>query len=612
MRSTIAALLVASAVSLFAASGDVPLSPTLEAPLPTLAHVAVATSGLEYLVVYAHGTDIYWQRVAADGTALDPLARKLEGATLAPGARHWIEAVWTGSAYLVLWNEPGNVVVGAALDRNGIATSEFTVATGATLRDVVRRENETGVLTSAAGGAWRFTILNPNGARLGSFPVSSDAELRIVRLDEGWTLVAIVPEGLRITNLNGASRVVPGAGNAIEVHASSAGGALVVQGDGTLSVLRPNGTLAPVVLSRPVEPLSVFHAVLVSPSPSGWTLFYRGDGAARIATVRTDGSVALDSFLTGPFPSRDSLFYYSFRAASARDDSHLLLQPAPLGTILGLESIAVTGTRAYVTPTFAISNAVQQSGRTAHGPGLDLVAWLEAGSNGWDIRATRVKDGLPLDGEGLILGSGFPSSLEATYDGATFAIVWSDRDGIFLRRVDLNGTILDAAPIVISTAAAQQVSVAASGDGGLLVGWPDPQATVAYVRSGTVRNTQPAGTSQTGHQIEVGGSRDAFLGAFASPPLGCQFDPCIQDERPVMVRLVTAQGVPTGPPLPLTASILATVGEPVSHRGDWFVPILQPDGPRVVRVTGSGSAILGRVATIAGELRSAANGIEIL
>ncbi|HSN69451.1 MAG TPA: hypothetical protein VLV48_09410, partial [Thermoanaerobaculia bacterium] len=539
MRSTIAALLVACSASLFAAAGDVPLSPTLEAPLPSLAHVAVATSGLEYLVVYAHGADIYWQRVATDGTALDPLARKLEGATLAPGARRWIEAVWTGSSYLVFWNEPGNVVVGTAIDRDGIVTSEFTVATGTTLRDVVRRQNEVAVLTSAGSGAWRFTLLNPNGSRLGSFPLSSDAELRIVRLDEGWRLVAIVPGGLRITNPSGASRVVPGAGNPIEVHASPAGGALVVQGDGTLSVLRPNGTLYEVTLSRVVEPLSVFHAVLVSPSPSGWTIFYRADGASRIASLRNDGSVALDSYLTGPFPSRDSLFYYSFVAASARDDAHLLLQPAPFGTVLGLESIAVVGTRAYLTPTYGMSNAVQQWGRAAHGPGIDLVAWLEAGSNGWDIRATRTKDGLPLDGQGLLLGSGFPTSLEAAYDGEAFAIVWSDSKGIFLRRVDLNGTILDGAPIVISTVGAQPVSVAGSGDGGLLIGWPDPQPTVAYVRGGALRSTQSPGTQATGRQIEVGGSRAAFLAAFASPLVGCHFDPCVQDERPVMVRLVT-------------------------------------------------------------------------
>ena len=78
------------------------------------------------------------------------------------------------------------------------------------------------------------------------------------------------------------------------------------------------------------------------------------------------------------------------------------------------------------------------------------------------------------------------------------------------------------------------------------------------------------------------------------------------------VQLVTAQGFPTGSPLLITPAMQAIVREPISHGGDWFVPILQPDGPRVVRVSSSATSVLGRAPAIDGELRSAATGIEIL
>ncbi|HEY0787245.1 MAG TPA: hypothetical protein VGE86_01285, partial [Thermoanaerobaculia bacterium] len=156
MRSAIAVLLIAAASGLFAATGDVPLSPTLLAPLPGVSLVDVATSGSQYLVVYARGSEIYWQRVTAEGTAIDTEARLLDTAELAPGFfGDPIEVVWTGDAYLIVWTNRENAVVGQSIDRDGIVVDQFEVASDMSLYDVARWENEVAVLTSGGTG-WRL------------------------------------------------------------------------------------------------------------------------------------------------------------------------------------------------------------------------------------------------------------------------------------------------------------------------------------------------------------------------------------------------------------------------------------------------------------------------
>ncbi len=618
MRATLAVLLVAAAATVFAADNDVPLSPTSRAPLPGLANVALATSGAEYLAVYARGAAIYFQRIAADGTPIDHVARRLEDAELAPGFDDWIEVVWSGETYLVFWNEADDTVVAQPIDPGGVVGEKFTVRSGFTLRDAATWQHEVAVLSSA-GTNWQLRVLNAFGTPLGIYAVNGMAGVpQIVRLDEGWSVAAPgAASGLTVVNpQSGTTRSIATERRFESIQASTAGGALVTGVDATLGVLTPSGSFVPLTLAGPVERLSLFHAALVSPTPSGWAVFYRSGGNARMAAVRTDGAVVADAPLSGPFPSPGPLLYSGVAAASVTDANHLLLQPAPVGTTLGLESIGVAGTLAYTTGTLAISDAVQQWGRVAYGPGVDLVVWIESGMAGWDIRATRVQDG-PLDDEGILVGTTFPASVDAVYDGETFAVVWSDEDGVFTRRLDLNGNLLDGAPILVSTAPAADVSAAGSGDAGLLASWVDgsastPRPAVALVRSGRVRSTATIGSAATGLQTEIGGSRSAFLAAFAEPPATCRFDPCIVDEKPVAVQLITPFGAPSGGALPITEPMTATVGNPVANDGSWFVPVLQADGARVVSVTKLASVVTGRIATIPGALRSVSGGLAIL
>ncbi|HEY0590274.1 MAG TPA: hypothetical protein VGF40_00795 [Thermoanaerobaculia bacterium] len=624
MRSAIAVLLIAAASGLFAATGDVPLSPTLLAPLPGVSLVDVATSGSQYLVVYARGSEIYWQRVTAEGTAIDTEARLLDTAELAPGFfGDPIEVVWTGDAYLIVWTNRENAVVGQSIDRDGIVVDQFEVASDMSLYDVARWENEVAVLTSGGTG-WRLTLLNAYGVILGVRSVSNSAayDFEIVRLDEGWTVVgpSSEPGVVIVDTLTGSQRRVGTERRWADVHASPAGGALVVGIDDSFGVLRRDGSFVPIPLA--IDRLSSLNRALIAPSPSGWAVIYRRADEARIQRVRNDGTTVSDTALSGPFPSRGSFLYHGIVAASVRDDAHFLLQPAPVGTTLGLESIGIAGALAYPTAPLAVAQSVQQWARAAHGPGVDFVVWIESGFSGWDIRATRVKDGAPLDGEGVFLGTSFPAYLDVAYDGEAFAIIWSDANGIFVQRVDLLGAILDPAPIRVAATQAAAVTAAGSGDGGLLLFWFDrPPAepwrpTVALLRGGRVRGTAPIGSTLFGHDVEIGGSRDGFLAVFASPPLGCNFDPCIQTPLPVGVQFVTPQGIPSGPPAPITESMFAFAGKPESHGGEWFVPLHPTDGPKVIRLTGSGSSTLGRTATIVGgglwgDLRSAPGGLVI-
>lgn len=615
MRTTIGTLLITFAATLFGAAGDVPLSPLLQAQLPGVGKVAIGTSEMEYLIAFTSDGRIYWQRAAIDGTPLDARAQILEDAT--PDGFEYpqeIETVWTGETYFILWNQDG-AVVAQAIDRNGVVTPRFTVVSGMVLRDAARSGPEVAVL-SMAGTTHRLTLLNPYGARLGGASFSSTAaDLAIVHLDEGW-VAAGHPSlfGLTIVNpQTGASREVAPAFRFGALHASPGGGAFAVSSDGSVGVLRRNGEFVRLPWERPIDSLLFDPVVLVSPTLEGWAVLYRSEGEARIANVRNDGAIGADRPLSGPFPSSASSRSPYFAAASAREDNHLLIQPAPFGTTLGLESIAVSGALSFATGTYAIGDAVQKWGRTAHGPGVDLVVWLESGYQGWDIRATRVQEGNPLDGEGIVLASGFPSSLEAIFDGENFAVVWSDRDGIFVRRLDLHATVIDGAPILVSAAAAQQVIVAASGDGALLVGWQEPEAEAAIVRGGRLRSSVSVGRGASTDEMEAGGNRTSFLAVLAEPEHMCNISPCQIGRLPVAVRLLTPEGTPVGDPVPISAPMaVSAVGKPVAHGGEWFVPILKRGDARVVRLPGSASFVIARVPTIEGRLRSAAGGIEIL
>lgn len=610
MRPTLAALVLVSAARLVAATGDVPLAPVRQAPLPGAAHPAIATSGLEYLIAYSRGDEAYWQRIGAEGTPIDQIARRLDDAELHGGPSELIQIVWTGQTYLVFWNEENARVVAQSIDRDGKEGAEFTVVTGMTLRDVARAGNEVAVLTSA-GSTWRLTLLNALGTPLGGYTVSSTASvLQIVRVDGTWALARPAATGVAlVVPATGSSRVVA-PGRAYErVVASPGGGALLIGTDASLAILTPAGAVVPVALQHPIERLALSRAAIVSPFASGWTVFYRSGGAARTMRLTSAGSIESDALLGGAFPSPAG-GYAMIAAGSADADRHLLLQPAVIGTAVGLESIAVSKNHAYVTSPYAVTDAIQQWARTAHGVGIDLVAWLEASENGWEVRASRVQNGSPLDGSGILLASGFPSSLAAAFDGRDFAVAWSDTGGIFVRRIDMQGAFVDRDTIQVSTIPIQQVVLAGSGDGGLLAGWPGSEPTVAYLRGGRIRATVPVGSPQTGPQIEVGGSRDSYLVGLADPEPECHFDPCVG--APPAVRVVTPTGAAAGPAVPIAESPFGRVGKPVFHGGEWFVPLVFFHGPEIVRLSASGTAVIDRVPALEGTLRGTADAVAIL
>ncbi|HEY7147808.1 MAG TPA: hypothetical protein VH420_00035, partial [Gaiellaceae bacterium] len=108
--------------------------------------------------------------------------------------------------------------------------------------------------------------------------------------------------------------------------------------------------------------------------------------------------------------------------------------------------------------------------KVAAGNSRSLFVWKDGDDDG--IHAGLVDDGGQLHGSPFLIAADGDAP-NVAFDGTNFLVTWSD-DDILGKRVDENGTVLDASPIQISTAAGNQRDVSAAFDGtDYIVAWED-------------------------------------------------------------------------------------------------------------------------------------------
>lgn len=111
-------------------------------------------------------------------------------------------------------------------------------------------------------------------------------------------------------------------------------------------------------------------------------------------------------------------------------------------------------------------------------------------SNDIVVARVRASDGAVLDPGGIAIAQGgtgvsvgFP---DIAFDGTGFLVVWDSGGDVFGKRVAIDGTVLDASPLVLSSASGFQTDVAvACAIGNCLAVWEDARAVTSTQTIGT-------------------------------------------------------------------------------------------------------------------------------
>jgi hypothetical protein len=151
-----------------------------------------------------------------------------------------------------------------------------------------------------------------------------------------------------------------------------------------------------------------------------------------------------------------------------------------------------------------------------------LVVWGNLLGEAYDVYGTRVSvEGSVLDASGIAISTtaGVQSSPAIAFDGANYLVVWEDnRSGdtydIYGARVSVAGSVLDASGIAVSTSSGGQSRPATAFDGtNYLVVWCDLRSGVAY--------------DVYGSRVSVGGTVLDSLGIAILAAVQTQSDPAV-------------------------------------------------------------------------------------
>jgi hypothetical protein len=128
-----------------------------------------------------------------------------------------------------------------------------------------------------------------------------------------------------------------------------------------------------------------------------------------------------------------------------------------------------------------VTNASSWNPTVAAGNTNSLAAWEDRRSWPPSIYAARVTDGGILDTNGILIEGGQNlASPGVGFDGTNYLVVWSNGD-IYGKRVSPQGVVLDANPIPISTASANQAAPKVAFDGtNYVVAWQDNRSGASY------------------------------------------------------------------------------------------------------------------------------------
>jgi hypothetical protein len=118
---------------------------------------------------------------------------------------------------------------------------------------------------------------------------------------------------------------------------------------------------------------------------------------------------------------------------------------ASLLSLLLALSLSAAGHDISVAPNTPVQQHPVLAG---NGSGF-IAAWIEQQPSG--TKAGRVsRDGEPLDGSGIAISEGGTYSVAIAHGISETLVVWSNSNGVFARRIGQSGTLLDAAPLLLT------------------------------------------------------------------------------------------------------------------------------------------------------------------
>ncbi len=210
-------------------------------------------------------------------------------------------------------------------------------------------------------------------------------------------------------------------------------------------------------------------------------------------------------------------------------------------------------TMAVSSSTVSISAALQLEPSLASN-GVDFFAtFLERTVAGAPVKGARfTREGAPLDGSGLQIGSDTGSGFSAVAYGAeTYMVVWIDSfsSTLYARRFDPMGNAIDAEPVAVGPAAYLSPPAVAWNGQKFLAVWPQNSTIVGVLlpaRGNFAGGAIPLATRERTYEYfadpDVASDGSQFLVTWGVYPFFC--DPCAPIAHEVRAAGVDASGVP--------------------------------------------------------------------
>lgn len=448
--------------------------------------------------------DIWMQRLAPDGTPLDPTPTCLG---FLPGDDVAPRVTWGGASWLVTWSSqaPGASIytasivgVRVAADGAVLDAAPFTIMTypnAAIVAHSVASDGQRWVVisgestsglpdVSAVRVSANGSVLDPAPASL--FPsqwvtgidIAAAQGVFLVTWSQYFTNTSDDVQGRRYdANLQPldaapfkiASSTWPESG----AHCASNGSSFFVswmrslnstyQGDVQAARVTSTGTVldaTPIALTgnRPFIAGSTHAAWDGSKWYVAWT--YSGIELGRVAQ---DGSV-LDVDAFDFRPGQPATQSNPRIAGSALGGVQMVWTDNRAGSYEGLDvygSHVVDAAQQGVDTIISRGAPAQLGADLAHGSVNNALVYRSESSGGRRIVVTRLDAaGLPLDAEPIEVTNDFQATSPAiAWDGNVYLIVWSGAtSNVQFRRMDANGTLLDAAPIVVGVGTSPDVA----------------------------------------------------------------------------------------------------------------------------------------------------------
>lgn len=450
----------------------------------------IATDGTNFLVAWhdermpeAH---VYVTRLGPDGKPLDAGPIRLPAAGIELSGAYAV--TWTGNVYLVLWTDwERRTLQWVRVDRDGrvLDAQPRSIAGVTTPHDVASVNGRTllvftgewpesplyGQLIEADGTAAGARLTFPHAGRSDWIPaVATNGDAFYVAWTRFWgSKVDVVGVPVALDGQLGAERTFGQTSGDLYL-ASNGTSYLLAYSTANASIVTEQLDPSGATLVKTVHPTTgqTFAGVTLAAYGSGYLLVTReaGNAEARIldAAGRETGRLPLDA---------SSTFYMSMAIASHptatlavwyEDFDHLLS-----GSEVFAEPVDGKRDRVLLSEAAARQSALRVA---SNGTGF-LGAWIETRERP-ELRAGRVSaSGMPLDGEGILIGEHVTEPPALTFDGQNYVLAWIEDHpatgcAVRVTRLTHEGLNLDGGKVV-ARACAAAIGLGSNGRESLLV-----------------------------------------------------------------------------------------------------------------------------------------------